>query len=162
SPVDLRRRLLDNSDHLGMCASAVVLADNGPGGADLWDRARHLGRGFAGLKSPSMLAEAVLASRDALAGVTETAEAKTVFATMFGNEAAVTNLGVVALPEVFGSLRLDAVWGPAVSLGLRGEQVIGAATFNDRLHLVHTSYAPVTGLLDQMKAELSGALGNVC
>ncbi|MDB5833724.1 MAG: hypothetical protein JWR14_3554, partial [Caballeronia sp.] len=24
-----------------------------------------------------------------------------------------------------------------------------------------TSYAPVTGLLDQMKAELSGALGNV-
>jgi hypothetical protein len=162
SPVDLRRRLLDNSDHLGMCASAVVLADIGPGGADLWDRARHLGQGFSGLKSPSTLAEAVLASRDALAGVTETAEAKTVFATMFGSEAAVSNLGVVALPEVFGSLRLDAVWGPAVALGLVGEQVIGAATFNDRLHLVHTSYAPVTGLLDQMKAELSGALGNVC
>ena len=42
-----------------------------------------------------------------------------------------------------------------------GGQVIGAATFNDRLHLVYTSYAPVTGLLDQIKAELSGALGNV-
>ena len=54
-----------------------------------------------------------------------------------------------------------ASWGPAVALGLVGEQVIGAATFNDRLHLVHTSYAPVTGLLDQMKAELSGAFGNV-
>ncbi|MFM0015101.1 phthiocerol/phthiodiolone dimycocerosyl transferase family protein [Paraburkholderia sediminicola] len=35
SPVDLRRRLLDNSDHLGMCASAVVLADDGAGGTDL-------------------------------------------------------------------------------------------------------------------------------
>jgi hypothetical protein len=80
---------------------------------------------------------------------------------MFGSEAAVTNLGIVALPEAFGALRLDAAWGPTVALGLVGGQVIGAATFNDRLHLVYTSYAPVTGLLDQIKAELSGALGKV-
>ncbi len=54
-----------------------------------------------------------------------------------------------------------SAWGPTVALGLVGGQVIGAATFNDRLHLVYTSYAPVTGPLDQIKAELSGALGNV-
>jgi NRPS condensation-like uncharacterized protein len=161
SPVDLRRRLLDNSDHLGMCASAVVLADDGPGRADLWSRARHLGRGFAGLKSPSTLAEAVLASHDVLAGVNETAEAKTIFANVFAGDAAVTNLGVVTLPQMFGSLVLDAVWGPSIAVGLVGEQVVGAATFNDRLHLVHTSYAPITGLLDQMNAELLGALANL-
>jgi hypothetical protein len=161
SPVDLRRRLLDNSDHLGMCASAVVLADDGPGSADLWGRARHLGQGFAGLESPSTLAGAVLAATDALAAVNETAEAKTIFANVFAGDAAVTNLGVVALPQVFGSLVLDAVWGPAISVGLAGEQVIGAATFNDRLRLVHTSYAPIAGLLDQMAAELSDALTNI-
>jgi hypothetical protein len=99
SPVDLRRRLLDNSDHLGMCASAVVLADDGADGADLWSRARHLGQGFAGLELSSTLAEEVLAGHDALAGVKETAEAKTIFANMFGGDAAVTNLGVVALPR---------------------------------------------------------------
>jgi NRPS condensation-like uncharacterized protein len=158
SPVDLRRRLLDNSDHLGMCASAVVLADDGADGADLWSRARHLGQGFAGLELSSTLAEEVLAGHDALAGVKETAEAKTIFANMFGGDAAVTNLGVVALPRVFGWLVLDAVWGPSVTLGLVGEQVIGVVTFNHQLHLVHTSYAPITGLLDQMKAELLDAV----
>ncbi|MFM0015102.1 hypothetical protein [Paraburkholderia sediminicola] len=95
-----------------------------------------------------------------MAGVKETAEAKTIFANMFGGDAALTNLGVVALPRVFGSLVLDAVWGPSVILGLVGEQVIGAVTFNDRLHLVHTSYAPITGLLDRMNAELLDALVN--
>ncbi|MFM0513715.1 phthiocerol/phthiodiolone dimycocerosyl transferase family protein [Paraburkholderia sp. RL17-373-BIF-A] len=161
SPVDLRRRLLDNSDHLGMCASAVVLADDGPANADLWSRARHLGQGFAGLESPSTLAEEVLAKYDALASVEETAEAKTIFVNVFAGDAAVTNLGVVTLPKVFGSLVLDAIWGPSIAVGLVGEQVIGAATFNDRLHLAHTSYAPIKGLLDQMTAELLDALSNV-
>ena len=64
------------------------------------------------------------------------------------------------ISEYGRSLVLDAVWGPAISVGLAGEQVIGAATFNDRLRLVHTSYAPIAGLLDQMAAELSDALTN--
>jgi NRPS condensation-like uncharacterized protein len=161
SPVDLRRRLLDHSNHLGMCASAVVLVDDGPGSADFWSRARHLGQGFAGLKSPSTLAETVLAQHGALALVNETDEAKTVFANVFAGDAVVTNLGVVALPHVFGRLILDAVWGPSVAVGPVDEQVVGAATFNGRLHLVHTSYAPVTGLLDQMSAELSDALMSI-
>ena len=160
SPVDLRRRLLDNSDHLGMCASAVVLVDDGPGSADLWRRARHIKQGFAGLESSTTLVESVLAAHDALAGVKETAEAKTIFATVFAGDTAVTNLGVVTLPQVFGSLVLDAVWGPSIAVGLVGEQVIGAATFNNRLHLVHTSYAPIEGLLDQMTAELLDAVTN--
>ncbi|HEY2605497.1 condensation domain-containing protein [Paraburkholderia sp. RL18-103-BIB-C] len=160
SPVDLRRRLLDHSDHLGMCASAVVLADDGIGRTALWSRARHLGQGFAGLESSPTLAEAVLAKHGALAGVQETADAKTIFANVFAGDAAVTNLGVVTLPQAFGSLVLDAVWGPAIAVGLIGEQVIGAATFNDRLHLVHTSYAPIKGLLDQMSAELLDALAD--
>jgi hypothetical protein len=160
SPVDLRLRLLDHSDHLGMCASAVVLADDGIGRTALWSRARHLGQGFAGLESSPTLAEAVLAKHGALAGVQETADAKTIFANVFAGDAAVTNLGVVTLPQAFGSLVLDAVWGPAIAVGLIGEQVIGAATFNDRLHLVHTSYAPIKGLLDQMSAELLDALAD--
>jgi hypothetical protein len=36
--------------------------------------------------------------------------------------------------------------------------VIGAATFDGQLHLVHTSYTPVLGLLDQMVVEITAAL----
>jgi hypothetical protein len=73
----------------------------------------------------------------------------------------VTNLGIVDLPRKFGPLVLDAVWGPSVCVGLDGEQVVGATTFGRRLHLVHTSYAPIIGLLDQMAAEVTAALTSV-
>jgi hypothetical protein len=158
SPVDLRRRLLDNSDHLAACVSAVVLADDGPRDADLWSRARHLGQAFRSIQSPAQLASTVLGLSSVLAHVNAVHEAKTVFTDVFANEAVVTNLGVVDLPRTFGPLVLDAVWGPAVGNSFIGEQVVGATTFADQLHLVHTSYAPIVGLLDQIAAELSAAL----
>jgi hypothetical protein len=158
SPIDLRRRLLDGSDHLGMCASAVVTADGGPHDADLWSRARDAGQVFAGIESPKILAERVLTAHELLNNVNATADAEAVFGQAFGHEAVVTNLGVVDLPKQFGPLSLDALWGPSVAVGVVGQQVIGAATFNDRLHLVYTSYAPVSGLLDQIAAEITAAL----
>jgi hypothetical protein len=36
--------------------------------------------------------------------------------------------------------------------------VIGAATFNDQLHLLYTSFAPIDGLLEQMATEFWIAL----
>lgn len=158
SPVDLRRRLLDDSDHLAMCASAVVFANDGPRDADLWSRARSAGQAFAGIESPAILAERVLTAHELLDNVDATDEAQAVFGQAFGHEAVVTNLGVVDLPKQFGPLALDALWGPSVAVGVVGEQVIGAATFNDQLHLVHTSYQPVYGLLDQMAAEITAAV----
>ena len=161
SPVDLRRRLLDHSDHLAMCASGVVLADDGPRNADLWSRARHLGQAFEGLQSQTALAATVLGQHSMLAHVNGADQAKAVFADIFANEAVVTNLGVVNLPQTFGPLVLDAVWGPSVIVGLVGEQVVGATTFADRLHLVYTSYTPIIGLIDQIAAEITAALTNV-
>ncbi|MEX3971986.1 condensation protein [Paraburkholderia caribensis] len=158
SPIDLRRRLLDGSDHLAMCASGVVHADDSPRDASLWSRARHAAQAFADIESTEVLAERVLTAHALLDTVNGTADAKAVFAQAFANDAVVTNLGVVNLPRRFGPLTLDAVWGPSVSVGVVDEQVIGAATFDGQLHLVHTSYMPVLGLLDQMVAEITAAL----
>ncbi|MBN3762931.1 condensation protein [Burkholderia sp. Ac-20365] len=158
SPVDLRRRLLDGSDHLAMCASGVVHPDDSPRDASLWSRARHAGQAFADIESPAVLAERVLTAHALLDTVDGAADAKAVFAQAFANDAVVTNLGVVNLPKRFGPIALDAVWGPSVSVGVIGEQVIGAGTFDGQLHLVHTSYAPVSGLLDRMAVEFTQAL----
>jgi hypothetical protein len=161
SPFDLRRRLLDQSDHLALCASGVVLSDDGRHDADLWARARHLGLGFAAIPSTDELAAMALSFEAMLANVNAPADARAVFSDLFGCEALLTNLGVVNLPPHYGPLVLEAVWGPAVTLGFVGEQVVGAATFGDQLHLLHTSYAPIKGLLDQMSAEITAALTKV-
>jgi hypothetical protein len=161
SPFDLRRRLLDHSDHLALCASAVVLSDDGRRDADLWARARHLGLGFAAISSTDELATMVLGVDSMLANVNAPADAKAVLSDVFGCEALLTNLGVVKLPREYGPLVLEAVWGPAVTLGFVGEQVVGAATFGDQLHLLHTSYAPIKGLLDQISVEITAALTKV-
>ncbi|MBN3754417.1 condensation protein [Paraburkholderia sp. Tr-20389] len=160
SPVDLRRRLLGGSDHLAMCASGVVHPDDHSRDADLWSRARLAAQAFAGIQSPAHLAAQVLGTHAILDTVNGVAEAKAVFAQAFGNDAVITNLGVVDLPKQFGALVLDAVWGPSVVVGVEGEQVIGAVTFDDQLHLVHTSFAPMRGLLDQMTAEIEVALAH--
>jgi len=141
-----------------MCASGVVHADDSPRDASLWSRARHAAQAFADIESTEVLAERVLTAHALLDTVNGTADAKAVFAQAFANDAVVTNLGVVNLPRRFGPLTLDAVWGPSVSVGVVDEQVIGAATFDGQLHLVHTSYMPVLGLLDQMVAEITAAL----
>jgi hypothetical protein len=158
SPVDLRRRLLGGSDHLAMCASGVVHPDDTSRDADLWSRARLAAQAFADIQSPARLAAQVLGAHAMLDTVNGVADAKAVFAQAFGNDAVITNLGVVDLPKRFGPLALDAVWGPSVAVGVVGEQVIGAATYHEQLHLVHTSFAPMRGLLDQMVVEIDAAL----
>jgi hypothetical protein len=40
----------------------------------------------------------------------------------------VSNLGVLPFEADFGDLRLEALWGPSVFVGIEGEQMIGAAT----------------------------------
>jgi hypothetical protein len=161
SPVDLRRRLLGGSDHLAMCASGVVHPDDHSRDADLWTRARLAAQAFAEVQSPAGLAAQVLGAHAILNMVNGVADAKAVFAQAFGNDAVITNLGVVNLPNRFGPLALEAVWGPSVAVGVEGEQVIGAATFDDALHLVHTSYTPMRGLLERMVVEINVALSDM-
>jgi NRPS condensation-like uncharacterized protein len=118
SPIDLRRRLLDGSDHLGMCTNAVVLVDDGPRDAGLWARARNMSRAFSSIQSPDVLAGMVLGIGGMLADVNAPDKARALFVDQFANEGAVTNLGVVNLPRQYGPLRLESVWGPSVCMGL--------------------------------------------
>lgn len=158
SPVDLRRRLLDHSDHLAACVSGIVLVDDLPLNTDFWSRARHLGKAFDGIQAPAELAAMVLGIDRMLADVNATTDAKALLAEMFASEALVTNLGVVNLPRKYGQLSLERIWGPSVSMCFVGGQTIGASTFGSRLHLLYTSFAPIHGLLDQMAIEIAAAL----
>jgi len=54
----------------------------------------------------------------------------------------------------FGGFKLESLWGPSVFVGIEGEQMIGAATLNGGIHLLHTSYIPILKLLQTMEATL--------
>src|SRR5260370_8393134 len=60
----------------------------------------------------------------------------------------VSNLGVLPFEADFGDLRLEALWGPSVFVGIEGEQMIGAATVRGAIHLLHSSYTPIASLLE--------------
>ena len=69
-------------------------------------------------------------------------------------EGMVSNLGVLPFETSFGGFKLESLWGPSVFVGIEGEQMIGAATLNGAIHLLHTSYTPIPKLLQTMEATL--------
>ena len=66
----------------------------------------------------------------------------------------ISNLGQLPFDSTFGRLELEALWGPAALRGVDGEQTLGAITVNGALHLVHTSYVPIEGLLQGIEEAL--------
>ncbi len=64
-------------------------------------------------------------------------------------DAMVTNLGVIE-PPVTETVRLVDITGPAMSIRMAGEQIIGVATFAGSLRMVNVAHDPVPGLLDRL------------
>jgi hypothetical protein len=69
-------------------------------------------------------------------------------------EGMVSNLGVLPFETTVGRFKLESLWGPSVFVGIEGEQMIGVATLNGSIHLLHTSYTPIPKLLHAMEATL--------
>jgi len=70
----------------------------------------------------------------------------------------VTNLGRISFRGEHSALRVKALWGPMISSGLNGEQVIGVATLNDVLQLSYTTHQPISGLLTAIEQVLKQSL----
>jgi|CZKS01.1.fsa_nt_gi hypothetical protein len=69
------------------------------------------------------------------------------YAQAMPHELLITNLGRLAVGSQFGSLKVEAFWGPALTMGFDGEQSIGVSTLDGRLACLHVSYRPIEGLL---------------
>ena len=69
-------------------------------------------------------------------------------------EGMVSNLGILPFETSFGGCKLESLWGPSVFIGIEGEPMIGVATLNGAIHLLHTSYTPIPKVLQTMEATL--------
>ena len=117
--------------------------------AEFWNTARKVTQDIA----PARTREGVTYAFEAMTGLIQsrrTPEAIVEFErVVVANEMMVSNLGVLPFESQFGEMRLTSLWGPAVLIGIEGEQIIGVSTVNDQIHLLRTSYSPIAGLLDR-------------
>jgi hypothetical protein len=149
SPIDVRRRLFDNTEHLGVYVNAVTVSlfkfeD------DFWEDARSYSREVGLFNNADVLAYGIRQVQAAVQGRPSVEMAAAVWTQVYGAEIIVSNLGSLDLPTVYGDIRLKGIWGPAVSTGIAQEQTVGAMTLGGQLHLLHTSFDPVVDFLDVM------------
>ena len=75
----------------------------------------------------------------------------------FGHDVLASNLKTVEFPVQPDGLVVESVWGPSVLAGYEGEHTIGSATFNGALHLVYSSFLPLSGLLEAVQQKIASA-----
>jgi NRPS condensation-like uncharacterized protein len=157
SPIDVRSRMLNGSEHIGVCVTAVVL-DRESSTLDFWSTARSFSDRLEPAKSVEGISALIGMVHDLGSAISTVQQAQEFFAQGFSAEILLPNLGAVEFKESYGPLTLHALWGPAVHAGFAMGQTVGAVTVRDQLHLLHTSYEPASGLLDEASSLLHAAL----
>jgi hypothetical protein len=94
SPIDIRKRALNGSEHLGMCVSGVIVEDES-GTSDFWSRARHFSDQLKPAKSVEGVSALVGMVQDSVSQISTVQQAQEFFAQGFSCEILLTNLGAI-------------------------------------------------------------------
>jgi hypothetical protein len=154
-PLDLGRLAGSGAGDCGVFIGAGSVEIPAGRRETLWNDARNVVDSLQEARSPLQVAamlQWIAASLPPTAG-RDHAEA---FLTSFPpSSAVISNLGVLPLAADYGSLRLKAVWGPAMLTNLPADrQTIGVSTFAGQLRMIHQSYQPIPGLLEMIRETL--------
>jgi hypothetical protein len=153
SPVN-NRKLLGLKDQ---CTLSIIFptAAYAPDSEErLWDVARSVKDELARVRTAEGLSTVFFGFRQLMSTSPDVAQVAAFELQVCACEAMVSNLGVLPFQTSFGGFKLESLWGPAVFVGIEGEQMIGATTLNGAIHLLHTSYTPIPKLLQTMQSTL--------
>jgi hypothetical protein len=128
-------------------------------GPDLWDLARYCKAAVL----PAQSRDGAKGIANQLVGFLETRptpmEVSDFMHAHFVSHGSLSSVGAIRYPTRAGDIELTAIWGPALSTGVNGEQYLGALTLDGKLYLTNTSSLPITGLLPKMESILAHAAG---
>jgi hypothetical protein len=153
SPVD-NRKLLGLKDQ---CALSIVFptAAYAPDSENrLWDVARAVKDELTPVRTAEGLSTVFCGFRQLMSTSPDVAQIAAFELQVCACEGMVSNLGALPFETSVGRFKLESLWGPSVFVGIEGEQMIGVATLNGAIHLLHTSYTPIPRLLQAMAATL--------
>lgn len=151
SPVNMRS-VLGGTEQCGLFMSAAVVPHKYSG--DLWEDARRsrdslsLYRGKEAALAISAIATTELALNDSADF------ARSAMWRYVDYDVMVTNLGRVQIDRTYGNLSLEHISGPIVRCCVKGENVIGASTFQGVLTLVHTTVDGPVDLVERIEDAL--------
>jgi hypothetical protein len=156
SPSDMRH-LLGAEDQFAPLAGGASL-EIGPSRVGFWDNSRVIKAGLVPPRSLDELSDSFASLQSFMARRPRLDEALQLLSAQPGEKISVNNLGAVPFAAQFGDLTLEALWGPAILLGYKGERLVSAITVQGSLGLLHISYEPIPGLLEAAERHLVSAL----
>ena len=128
SPVDARK-LVGMAEACGLLISVAVQSLEPEMANGFWELARRAKTPLAERQTKEGITQTLTGIQQALLSGLHSQEAQQLLASVFTNEAVVTNLGSLRYQTSFGKLRLSGLWGPATG-GRDGKPTIGSIYLN--------------------------------
>jgi hypothetical protein len=125
--------------------------------ASLWDLARFIRSTLLSFKTVEGNWPVLSAISGAMATNMNVEQGAEFNRAAFSEELMVSNVSLVPYSPDFGKVAIKSLWAPAMLRGHQPEQTIGVATVNGSLHLLHTSWIPIPGLLEAIELKLAEA-----
>jgi hypothetical protein len=158
TPFDLRGLADEAQTAAGVYAMSAVTSHEHPRGAPFWDLARAIKINIEPFQTKDATLAHLKNMQDFVASQPDARTVATLATQVFAFDVTLSNLGNLPIESNYGSVKLEAIWGPLINATLSGVQVIGVATLDGVLRLAHTSYAPVVGWLDTIHELLAAAV----
>ncbi|TCR73371.1 condensation domain-containing protein [Rhizobium sp. BK376] len=156
SPVNLRKLLqLNDECVVAVSKTSTVIDPKAP--SDIWEMARSVAASLLSVKTLEGGAPVFSAVYEAMSTDMDETDGARFNADAFSDTMLVSNLGQVPFSSSIGELTIEALWAPVVLRGHDTEQTIGVSTINGSLHLVHSSWYPLPGFLEEIQARLQNA-----
>jgi NRPS condensation-like uncharacterized protein len=144
SPINVRSHLaLPMLDAVGLYISYGLTHHEVSFNSSFWAIARSVKSQLAQFSDPKLLFSELL-QRQQFISTLPTAPMVFQARQQRGYDLLVTNLGKLPLEQKFGDIRIEEFYGPAVMAGVDREQIVGVATWGDRLSL--TALSPSTNI----------------
>ena len=156
SPVDIRGLIGVEDQCMDAFSKAVsVIETNSP--ASLWDLARYIRSTVLPFKTMEGNGPVISAVGGVMATNMDIERGAQLYRAAFSEEIMVSNLGIIPYSPDFGKVTVKSLWAPALLRGHESQQTIGVATINGSIHLIHTSWNPIPGLLEGVEQKLAEA-----
>ncbi|NJR76132.1 MAG: hypothetical protein HC773_26205 [Scytonema sp. CRU_2_7] len=145
SPIDIRQYLAPLIvEDCGYYASVGMTTNTITPDLTLWDIARSLKSQLHPQMALDKIAENITSSQAFLKTNPSPSQVKQAFNDGYSHDVLVSNLGRINIPQQFGNIRLQAIYGPAVATHLKNERFIGVATVGNQMFFTCTYLDPET------------------
>jgi Condensation domain len=140
SPINVRSHLsLSQPDDVGLYITYGLTHHELSLDSSFWTIARSLKSQLAQLSAPQSLFNTLFRRQQFLSTLPDAPTVSQAMQQQHGYDLLLTNLGRIPLEQQFGDVQISEFYGPAVMTGMEQEQVVGVATWGDRLSLTALS-----------------------